>query len=1062
MTADQTCPFEPQIEQFLAGNISADQETILATHLRDCSSCRRKLDELTPKDVLPSERARRLVGKQRPPEDELMRIMEELRENTRREEAVTTEMPTATGRAPEASSSEISLDFLNPSDDPQSLGKLGNYVILGVIGSGGMGLVLKARDPGLERIVAIKVLKPELAANATARKRFVGEAQKAAAVTHDHVVTIHGVGEANGLPHIVMEYVVGVSLEERIRRTGPLKVEEILRIGMQAASGLAAAHAQGLVHRDVKPSNILLENGIERVKIADFGLARAMDDLRVTHDGVIAGTPEYMSPEQARDEPIDHRSDLFSLGAVLYAMCTGRSPFRASSLPSALRRVCEDAPRPIKEINPDTPEWLVAATERLLAKRPDARFQTAKEVAETLGGYLTLVQRPSVIPTSMATNLQSDSTTQRTHWARRVTYAVVAGVIALLLALIIWHTWPARKSGGSPEERSLGFISDPDSADIRRDESGERGDEPVRTSVIWDESEGGNGHRYCVVATPDGITWVEASRRAVAMGGHLATITSAAENEFIARLVNARPYTKESSKYSGTFSGPVVGCRQFDGAREPDGGWRWVTGEPVAYSNWNRIQPNEMTYSSKPLAGDQQCAAFWWSDHELGTWGDGGLQVDHPSFVVEFDEFGACDWPPGSPGPDPYASVMVQLMRNEIDASLRHENRSVEGTLEIHLKGEGLDVIRKCTTLTFFVKPGHYLVELVDSDNQKPLAGHTVDLMAGQRLVYTVDDVASMVPEPLPRNELMGHSAGLCCLAYSSSGRELATGEGWPKGFRSSNELAEVKIWTEAGGVWREKLTIAAHEGGVRAVAFSPDDRILLTAGDDGLVKVWESSSGRELGRLAGHQYARVLDVSFAPSGRTVATAGTDGEVILWDAESFQELQRFTGHIGTVTALDFTEDGKTLVTAGEDKSIRVWDVGGEKAALVLYGHTDVIESLACASQGTLMASASSDRTVRLWDLSSDGSCIMRFNCEHRMFAVAFAQNKPWVVAVGENHVMKIWNTETHECLHTSSSCRAPWTACHGVAFCPEDLTLATACVDQTVKLWEVASILGED
>src|SRR5262249_42963578 len=149
----------------------------------------------------------------------------------------------------------------------------------------------------------------------------------------------------------VMQYVAGRSLQERIDRDGPLELEAILRIGMQAAAGLAAAHAQGLVHRDVKPANILLENGIERVKITDFGLARAVDDASMTQSGVVAGTPQYMAPEQARAESVDHRADLFSLGSVIYAMCTGRSPFRAETTVAVLKRVCDDTPRPIREVN---------------------------------------------------------------------------------------------------------------------------------------------------------------------------------------------------------------------------------------------------------------------------------------------------------------------------------------------------------------------------------------------------------------------------------------------------------------------------------------------------------------------------------------------------------------------------------------------------------------------------------------------------------------------------------------------------------------------------------------
>ncbi len=237
------------------------------------------------------------------------------------------------------------LAFLDPPADPRSMGSLGPYQILEVIGRGGMGVVLKGLDPALGRVVAIKVLAPELSFLGSARLRFAREARAAASVAHDHVVAIHAVDSWKGLPYLVMQYVPGKSLQARIERDGPLAARELLRIGMQVASGLAAAHAQGLVHRDIKPANILLENGIERVRITDFGLARAADDASISQSGVAAGTPHYMMPEQARCEPIDPRVDLFGLGGVMYAMCTGHLPFRAETAMAVLHRVCMKTPR---------------------------------------------------------------------------------------------------------------------------------------------------------------------------------------------------------------------------------------------------------------------------------------------------------------------------------------------------------------------------------------------------------------------------------------------------------------------------------------------------------------------------------------------------------------------------------------------------------------------------------------------------------------------------------------------------------------------------------------------
>jgi len=346
---------------------------------------------------------------------------------------------------------QVSLDFLEPSDEPDSLGRLGQYEIREVVGRGGMGIVLKAHDTKLSRVVAVKVLAPELAANATARKRFLREARAAAAVSHDHVVTVYAVEEneppkdsrpatCGGPPYLVMELIDGLSLEQKIDRDGHLELKEILRIGRQVAAGLGAAHEQGLIHRDIKPSNILLQNSVERVQITDFGLARATDDVGITRTGEVAGTPQYMSPEQAQGQPVDARSDLFSFGSVLYAMCTGRSPFRAETTMASLRRVCDDTPRAIREINTDVPEWLAAITDRLLEKNPDDRFQSAEEVCHLLGECLAHVRDPAVnpLPVSLAARgaakrkmSSAKPATSAPHRRWAVAAALLIGILAL-------------------------------------------------------------------------------------------------------------------------------------------------------------------------------------------------------------------------------------------------------------------------------------------------------------------------------------------------------------------------------------------------------------------------------------------------------------------------------------------------------------------------------------------------------------------------------------------------------------------------------------------------------
>jgi hypothetical protein len=314
-------------------------------------------------------------------------------------------------------------ELLAAPSHPEMLGRLGRYEIERVIGTGGMGIVLKGYDSELNRPVAIKLLSPHLARVGAARQRFAREARAAAAVVHEHVVPIHNVESEHANPFLVMQFIPGESLQARVDREGPLGVAEILRIGMQAASGLAAAHAQGLVHRDVKPANILLENGVERVYLTDFGLARASDDASLTYTGVVAGTPHYMSPEQADGQPLDHLSDLFSLGSVLYFMATAHPPFRADRPMAVLKRTCHDPHRPAWQCNPEIPDGLSSIIDRLLEKKPGSRFASAGDLERALAGVLADVQQGRI-------GRRQRFRLRRHHWA------IVLGVVAVIAVVI--------------------------------------------------------------------------------------------------------------------------------------------------------------------------------------------------------------------------------------------------------------------------------------------------------------------------------------------------------------------------------------------------------------------------------------------------------------------------------------------------------------------------------------------------------------------------------------------------------------------------------------------------
>jgi serine/threonine-protein kinase len=321
--------------------------------------------------------------------------------------------------------------------------RIGPYEVKGFVGHGGMATVYKGWDAELNRALAIKVLHPHLASTGTARTRFLREAQAAAAVVHPCVVPIYGVHNDSGRSFLIMPLITGGSLQQRLDRDGSLETIEILRIGLQIAEGLAAAHAQGVVHRDIKPANILLEDGDRRVLISDFGLARTLDDATLTASGMVAGTPAYMSPEQARGEQVDHRTDLFSLGAVLFTMATGRRPFDADNPLAVIRQIAAGKVRSVQEFDERQPDWLDRLIARFLAPDPKDRLQSASQAADLLRGCLAHLTAPSFhsLPEELA------ASRRRMHWLPLT--AIVCGAIAIGAVLSQW--W-----GQAPTNRLVG------------------------------------------------------------------------------------------------------------------------------------------------------------------------------------------------------------------------------------------------------------------------------------------------------------------------------------------------------------------------------------------------------------------------------------------------------------------------------------------------------------------------------------------------------------------------------------------------------------------------------
>lgn len=412
MPAITTCPTTQELTQLLNASLSGERQHECEQHLEVCPDCAAKLEQLA---VEGSNLSRVVVGLHEAAAPATSAYWPAL--NSLNAAAQDSDEGSDSATKPSAKRRDVSLHFLEPSISSEYVGRLGQFDVMRVLGRGGMGIVLEAFDSRLRRNVALKVLDPELLGDDVAKQRFCREARAAASITHENVVAVHQVEKASegSPPFMVMQLIAGESLEQRLGQGSRLALREVVRIGMQMAHGLAAAHAQGLIHRDIKPGNIMLEAPHDRVKLTDFGLARLEDDMKLTKTGFVSGTPLYMAPEQALGQEADPRSDLFSLGAVLYEMCAGRPPFSGNTALAILKQITEAKPVALRQLNPQAPEWLAETIDRLLAKRPDDRIQTAAHLAELFEFQWALMKATSEdVPTVCA--IEQRKRTIRNRW----------------------------------------------------------------------------------------------------------------------------------------------------------------------------------------------------------------------------------------------------------------------------------------------------------------------------------------------------------------------------------------------------------------------------------------------------------------------------------------------------------------------------------------------------------------------------------------------------------------------------------------------------------------------
>jgi urea transport system substrate-binding protein len=463
------CLDQHQIVALVAGQLSPSEIERMLGHITVCKTCCDKAEEAGLDAAGVSALKRRA---EEMAADEVADPKPSDRPTTEHpapEHGTHTDHPAATSQSAASQRATDGYACLSAPRLPDEIGRLGPYRVLKILGQGGMGIVYEAEDPHLDRRVALKVLRPE-GLDTLGRERFMQEARLAASLHSDRIVTIYQIGEDHGCPYLVMELLKGESLDTYLHRRGKLSVTEALRIARDVAEGLAVAHDKALVHRDIKPANIWLESGApgapsDRLKLLDFGIARSLKgNLNLTMEGRIIGTPSYMCPEQANGESLDGRSDLFSLGCVLYAMLVGQSPFERANSMLSIRAVADADVPPLREKLPNSPKAVLALLKRLLSKDPANRPANARQVVDEIrslemnlpGTYADAGAVPSIV------GMAPTSRRRRMGWGSWVGFAtlIVAGIVGLAVQYQQFVANTGDRGPGQSDERHAGFQSE--------------------------------------------------------------------------------------------------------------------------------------------------------------------------------------------------------------------------------------------------------------------------------------------------------------------------------------------------------------------------------------------------------------------------------------------------------------------------------------------------------------------------------------------------------------------------------------------------------------------------
>jgi WD40 repeat protein len=785
-----------------------------------------------------------------------------------------------------------------------------------------MGIVYRARQKSLNRLVAVKMIRPDALATPAARARFRAEAENAATLDHPNIVPLHEVGEHGGMPFYSMKLIEGGTV---VAREGPWlaagadRNRAAARLLEKVAQAVHHAHERGILHRDLKPGNILIDSA-GQPHVTDFGLAKRIDNaVSLTDTGAIVGTPAYMAPEQAMGQKaLTIAADVYALGAILYELLTGRPPFKGDHILETLRQTIETEVSPPRLYNPQANRDLEVICLKCLQKHPAKRYGSAEALAQDLERWLAgepILARPVGRLERMV------------KWVGR-NKGLSAGLAATVLALLVgtavatWQAVVASIAAENEAQQRQAAVAEKDAAEAAHKETEKAllqvkkelfrfqsmhyidhiaaADKALQNNDFvaarWHLGECRPEFRHVEYAYLSKQLAQKAPRELL---GHTSSVDSLVLSPDGKRLYSGsvdstiKVWDLEAGKETLTLRGRAGGVTSL--ALSPDGK-RLFSGSGDAIKVWNLETGKEILslrghtgwVTSLALSSDGKrlCSAGGVDDKTIKVW---DLEAGKETLTLRGHEFGV-------------SSLALSPDGKRLCSGSQGESNS--GEIKVW------------------------------------------DLEAGKEIIT-----------------LRGHTSRVISLALSPDGKRLCSGSG---GF--PNPAGEIKVWDLEAS--KELITLRGHTGRVLSLALSPDGKRLCSGSYDATIKVWDLEAGKETFTLPGHEFGWLsLTLALSPDGKRLFSGSGDA-IKVWDLETGKEILTLRVHTDAVYSLALSSDGKRLFSGSGDTTIKVWNLETGKETLTLRGHTGRVLSLALSPDGKRLFSAGLDNTIKVWDLET--------------------------------------------------------------------------------------------